>query len=410
MISRICYRLGVAVYHASLRLAARLGHRKAEQWVRGRKNLFEHLARIMDEDQRPLIWMHCASLGEFEQGRPVLELLKQRHPGYFYLLTFFSPSGYEARKDEPLADGVSYLPPDNPENARKFVELTRPKLALFVKYEFWMHYLEALKEASVPHILFSAVFRPNQIFFKAYAPVFRDILRSFDLLIVQDADSETLLKKIGIEKTMTAPDTRFDRVRHIAQSAFTHKGFESLGQRRKIILAGSIWPSDLPLLRRLNTGQITLIIAPHEIDEDNIRTIAAAFDREVVRSSRWEGSWPEEAVIIMDHMGQLAGAYRYADLAIIGGGYGRGIHNILEAAVYGIPLAYGPRHQKFIEARELLQAGAALSDSPEKLARAINELLKDEKRLKEMGAISKNYVHAHLGGSEQIVKAAEGYL
>jgi len=410
MISRICYRLGIAAYHSFIYIAAFLGHRKAGQWVQGRKNIFEHLNKVLCKNERPLIWMHCASLGEFEQGRPVLELLKQRHPGYFYLLTFYSPSGYEACKKEALADWVSYLPPDNPKNARKFIELTRPKLALFVKYEFWLYYLEALKKASVAHILFSAVFRPNQIFFKPFASHFRKILRGFDLLIVQDADSEALLKKIGIKQTMIAPDTRFDRVLHIAQNSFDHEGFEGLERDKKIILAGSIWPSDLPLLQSLNFDQITLIVAPHEIHENNIRKIASAFDRPIIRSSQWKGFWPNEAVIIMDSMGQLAGAYRYADLAIIGGGYGRGVHNILEAAIYGIPVAYGPQHQKSIEARELLQAGAALSDSPEKLARTINSLLNDEKRLKEMGKISKEYVHGHLGGSMRIVKAAETYL
>ncbi len=410
MISRICYRLGIRAYHASIRLAALSGHRKARQWVRGRKSVFEQLAKAMNENTRPLVWMHCASLGEFEQGRPVLELLKKRHPGYFYLLTFFSPSGYEVRKDEPLADLVSYLPTDSLYNARKFIELTNPKLALFVKYEFWMYYLEALKEASVPRILFSAVFRKNQIFFKPYASLFRKILRSFDLLIVQDTDSEALLGKIGIENTMTAPDTRFDRVWRIAQIPFEDEAFAHIANGKKVIVAGSIWPSDLPLLRKLNPGQIILIIAPHEIHEKNIRTISEAFDQQVLRSSKWKGAWPGEAVIILDSMGQLAKYYRYADLAIIGGGYGRGVHNVLEAAVYGIPLAYGPRHQKFTEARELLQSGAALSDSPEKLAREINELLTDEKKLKEMGAISRDYVRSHLGGSEKIVKAAEAFL
>ena len=410
MISRICYLLGIRAYHASIRLAAFLGQRKARQWVRGRRNVFMQLAEALKNNDKPLIWMHCASLGEFEQGRPVLELLKQRHPGHFYLLTFFSPSGYEVRKNEPLADLVSYLPADSPYNARKFIGLTDPKLALFVKYEFWMHYLEALKEASVPCILFSAVFRKNQIFFRSYGALFRKILHSFDLLIVQDADSEALLKKVGIKQTMTAPDTRFDRVWRIARSPFEDEAFSRIPGGKKVIVAGSIWPSDLPLLRKLDFDRITLLIAPHEIHDKNIRRISEAFDRQVLRSSQWKAAWPEEAVIILDSMGQLAKYYRYADLAIIGGGYGRGIHNILEAAVYGIPLAYGPHHQKFREARELLQSGAALSESPEKLARKINELLRSEKRLKEMGAISKNYVESQLGGSEQIVKAAEGYF
>ena len=279
-----------------------------------------------------------------------------------------------------------------------------------MKYEFWMHYLEALKEASVPCILFSAVFRKNQIFFRSYGALFRKILHSFDLLIVQDADSEALLKKVGIKQTMTAPDTRFDRVWRIARSPFEDEAFSRIPGGKKVIVAGSIWPSDLPLLRKLDFDRITLLIAPHEIHDKNIRRISEAFDRQVLRSSQWKAAWPEEAVIILDSMGQLAKYYRYADLAIIGGGYGRGIHNILKAAVYGIPLAYGPRHQKFREARELLQSGAALSESPEKLARKINELLRSEKRLKEMGAISKNYVESQLGGSEQIVKAAEGYF
>jgi 3-deoxy-D-manno-octulosonic-acid transferase len=411
------YNLGILLYGAGIRLAALLGNKKALAWSGGRAEWASTLQRAIEAKGGTWIWVHCASLGEFEQGRPLIESLRERHPEYRILLTFFSPSGFTIRKNYSGADHVTYLPLDTPGNAQKFVQLVQPFAAFFVKYEFWLNYLSALHTSGTPVFLVSGIFRPGQVFFKWYGGRFRNALGNFNLLFLQDTNSFDLLRNVGVpeEKMIVAGDTRFDRVGSIAASAETDPKLAAWRGGDRVIVAGSTWPEDerilLPAVADNLLPDVRLLIAPHEIDEshlnDCLSRIQATFGKDaVVRYTQLEetANIASYKVLLLDTMGQLSRAYRCATVAYVGGGFGNGIHNILEAAVWGTPVLFGPNYDRFREARELLALrGAQSIRSTEELSAALRHFLLDEHARKTAGDHCANYIRTQSGATSRML-------
>ncbi len=371
------------------------------------------------------VWIHCASVGEFEQARPVIEKLKQRETGCTIILTFFSPSGYELRKSYPLADHVFYLPMDTKSNASRFLDIIKPTVAIFVKYEFWRSYIWELKKRSIPIFLISAVFRESQPFFRWWGRGFREILYSYTHLFVQDTDSLLLLKGIGVENVTACGDTRFDRVWEIASQANQIPSLEIFSAGSLCFIAGSTWPADeslifstyLPVVRESQQSEQPrkLIIAPHEVDEAHIAKLTRELgDTPYVRytkvkdlqTSNMQRSLEEASVFIIDTVGILSSAYRYGSFAYIGGGFGAGIHNTLEAATYALPVIFGPRYGKFREARELLSLGGGFCIEDEKGLRDILALLMDDSEFRKgCSQICRDYVNNNRGATLSILNS-----
>ncbi|MBA4323464.1 MAG: 3-deoxy-D-manno-octulosonic acid transferase, partial [Odoribacter sp.] len=334
---------------------------KASLWVAGRRDWSSKLKANIGSSENT-IWFHCASLGEFEQGRPVMEMLKEKAPGTKIVLSFFSPSGYEIRKNYRVADFVCYLPADTPGNASEFISIIKPSLAIFVKYEFWNNYITELSKRNIPLYLVSGIFRADQHFFRWYGGFFRKILKKFAHIFVQDTRSADLLKGIGIEDITVAGDTRFDRVNQIAATASGLPVIEKFRGEEKLFLAGSSWKPDEEIIAgviNLNPGMMKWVLAPHEIGKSNIDRLVKLFHTEVVRYSEFKDESAEARVLIIDNIGTLSSAYRYADIAAVGGGFGKGIHNILEPACWGTPVLFGPNYNGFKEAADLISSGGA---------------------------------------------------
>lgn len=369
----LLYRIFLVLYVLGVRIAS-LWKPKARSLLAGRRGQWQRLADSVPARKpgQKRFWIHCASLGEFEQGRPVIEAIRYDWPDAVIILSFFSPSGYEIRKDYDQADVVCYLPMDGPANARRFIDLVDPDAALFVKYEFWHYYLKTLQQRGIPAILVSGAFRESQPFFKPWGWFFRNILQRFSVLAVQDEGSLDLLRKIGLgEKAILSGDTRYDRVLEIARQPReigTVDAFRGESSDR-IIVAGSTWPKDeemlataWPNLEAQSQSSIRLIIAPHELGEAHISAIEGLF-KTVGTTARFSdpiGKVSAARILIIDNMGMLSSLYRYGDVAFIGGGFNAGgIHNVLEPAVFGLPVIMGPVYQKFTEAVELQDAGFA---------------------------------------------------
>ncbi|WP_321519374.1 glycosyltransferase N-terminal domain-containing protein [uncultured Bacteroides sp.] len=399
------YNLGIYLYSLLIHLAAPFS-RKPRKMMKGHWIVYE-LLRQQKEKGAKYIWFHAASLGEFEQGRPLIERIKERYPEYKILLTFFSPSGYEVRRDYKGADIVCYLPLDKPRNVKKFLDITQPCMAFFIKYEFWKNYLDELNKRNIPVYSVSSIFRKEQIFFKWYGGLYRKVLQDFDQLFVQNETSKRFLSKIGIEKVTVVGDTRFDRVLEIRQAAKDLPLVEAFKKDTLTIVAGSSWAPDEDLfIEYFNTHpDIKLIIAPHVIDENHLVEIISKLKRPYVRYSKAnEQNVTNADCLIIDGYGLLSSIYRYGEIAYIGGGFGVGIHNILEAAVYGIPVIFGPKYQKFMEARQLLEENGAFSiKDGEELNLLLNQLISDKEFLKESGLNAGNYVTKNLGASELIL-------
>ncbi len=409
---RHLYTIIISLYGLAIR-AASLFNPKAALWVKGRKTSVSPALQF-NGDQR-IAWFHCASLGEFEQGRPVLEAFKAEHPDYRILLTFFSPSGYEIRKHYDKADLVTYLPLDTPRKMNAFLDSFHPRIVLFVKYEFWFNCLYILKNKKIPAVVLSAVFRPSQHFFRWYGGWFRKQLGLVTHFFVQDESSQQLLQSIGIKEITVSGDTRFDRVGSIAAQPGRFPLIETWGGGESIILAGSTWPQDelllFPLFRRL-AGGLRFIIAPHEVDNERITQIHAACGlRSQSLSVFLKNPDPMARLLVVDSIGQLSGLYRYACIAYIGGGFGKGIHNILEAATFGIPVIFGPKYGKFREARELAAAGGAFPiRDQESLDKAADDLLHNESFRLQCGNKAKTYVSGNLGATRMILSGIEKHL
>ena len=403
------YYLAIAIYSLLVRLVAPF-NKKAKKMLAGQRKTFSILREQLNPDES-YIWFHAASLGEFEQGRPLMEKIKQEKPAYKILLTFFSPSGYEVRKDYPGADIVCYLPFDHYWNARKFLLLVKPVMAIFIKYEFWMNYLNQLKRLQIPTYIISAVFRPKQIFFRWYAYRYRKVLNNFKWFFVQDQSSLELLKRFNHHNVTVAGDTRFDRVYEIFEQRKDLPLIEKFvnqteSDKRIVFVAGSTWMKDeavfIPYFNR--HPEIKLIIATHEINEKRIETLTSRLSRPVVRYSQADESTVGDAgCLIIDCIGLLSSIYRYGDIAYVGGGFGKGIHNTLEAAVYGIPVLFGPRYQRFKEAEQLIACkGASTVTSEEDFSSLMDNFLSYPNLIREDGKNAKEYLTGNLGATNKI--------
>ena len=402
----ILYNIGILIFSALAHLISPFNSR-ASLWVKGRKKWAEKISEKIKPGDR-VIWIHCASLGEFEQGRPVIEAIKSEMPVFKIVITFFSPSGYEIRKNYNNADCISYLPADTPGNAAKFIDIVNPEFVIFVKYEFWNNYISALYRNKIPLYLISGIFRPGQHFFKWYGTFFRSMLRKFKKIFVQDQRSYDLLTGIGIRNVSLAGDTRFDRVIQIAGTVRDIPQLEKFRGSEKLFLAGSSWRQDEEIIAEyINNFPLVMkwVFAPHEIDKSNIERLEALFKIKCVRFSEYSEISTDARVLIIDNIGMLSSAYRYAYIAAIGGGFGKGIHNILEPACWGIPVVFGPRYENFKEAVDLLSIGGAKSFLTFDDFKRILELwLSDEKIYTNSAEMASKYVKENAGASEIIIK------
>ncbi len=402
---RFVYNIGIRLYWTSAWIISPW-NQKAKLWLKGRKGWYGQLKEAIGKDER-VIWFHCASLGEFEQGRPVMEAIRTRFPDHRIVLTFFSPSGFEKRKDYPSADHVMYLPLDTARNARLLVNYLSPELVIYIKYEFWYHYLNRLKKQGVPLYLASGIFRPDQLFFKWYGKWYRKFLDCFTHIFVQQENSSLLLRQYGFDRVTVAGDTRFDRVGAVAETVYENRQLEKFSRGSKVIIAGSTWEKDEEIIAqayREMTEDIRWIIAPHEPSPAHIERLKRWFPSSVLFTELDHGIPSGIRVIIIDSIGQLSYIYRYGSLAYVGGGFGKGIHNILEAATYGLPVIFGPAFTKFSEAVELTEMGGAFPVQNEReLLFTIHQQLKDPKLLKTSSLIAENYVITKLGATSRIL-------
>lgn len=411
----LLYDLGIGAYQAGIRLAA-LWNPKAKAWAKGRAELWERLEAASPR-LRGCLWMHCASVGEFEQGRPVLEAIKAQRPEVPVLLTFFSPSGYEARKNEPLATHVEYLPQDSPANAQRLLRLVQPSAAIFVKYEFWYHHLHALQSAKVPAFLVSALFRKEQPFFRWYGGAWRSMLGCFKGIFTQDDASRKLLQGIGISRVAVGGDTRFDRVAAIAEANGELPLARAFAGHGNVLVCGSTWPKDEELLAEalsgMGNGAPKCMAVPHELHEAQLAAIERDFPKPLARWSELEQS-PVQSVeamlgaapqgtLLVNRMGLLARLYRYGSVAYVGGGFSDGIHSVLEAAAWGVPVIVGPRHKKFPEVQGLIEAGAGQEvRNAAELQDALQLWLNDPQALRRASEAAGQFVQQRRGGAGRV--------
>jgi len=399
------YNIGIYIYDFLVHIAA-IFSRKPRKMVRGHWVVYELLRQQVEPNSR-YIWFHAASLGEFEQGRPLIERIKERYPEYKVILTFFSPSGYEVRKTYPGADIICYLPFDKPRNVNRFLDIVHPCMAFFIKYEFWKNYLDELHCRRIPIYSVSSIFRKEQIFFKWYGGTYRKVLKDFDQLFVQNETSKRFLSKIGVSKVTVVGDTRFDRVLEISLNAKDLKLVEMFKGDSLTMVAGSSWRPDEELFIEYfnNHPKMKLIVAAHVIDENHLVEIISKLKRPYIRYSKAnEENITKADCLIVDCFGLLSSIYRYGEIAYIGGGFGVGIHNILEAAVYGMPVIFGPKHNKFMEARELVDAGGAFAIRTfEDLKQLLDKMTENPAYLKDVGDSAGNYVKSRVGATERIL-------
>lgn len=399
------YNFAICLYASLVHLAS-LFNKKAKKMVKGHHVVYKLLRQQIESDKK-YIWFHAASLGEFEQGRPLMEKIRKLHPEYKILLTFFSPSGYEVRKNYDGADIICYLPFDKPRNVNKFINIVNPVMVFFIKYEFWKNYLDELHKRKIPTYSISSIFRKNQIFFKWYGGTYRKVLRNFDHLFVQNEASKRFLARIGITKVSVSGDTRFDRVLQIRDAAKDLPLVEVFKQSQPTFVAGSSWGPDEDIFIEYfnNHPEIKLIIAPHVIDENHLVDIIGKLKRTYVRYSK---ATPENVLkadcLIVDCFGLLSSIYRYGEIAYIGGGFGVGIHNTLEAAVYGIPVIFGANFQKFKEAKELIECkGAYTISNFEEFKALVDRFYSDKEFYMETCKLAGGYVQHNAGATDLIL-------
>lgn len=425
----LIYDLFVRLYVFGIRIAS-VWNPKAEEWIEGRKNLFEELRQKIKTGDK-IIWFHCASAGEFEQGKPVIEELKRYYPSHKILVSFFSPSGYNAAKKYTHADIITYLPPDTKKNAKRFVELVKPETVVFVKYEYWYHHLSAVSFRHIPLIMVSAIFRKDQLFFKWYGKFYKQILFLFGQIFVQDENSLQLLKTANIHHCSLSGDTRFDRVKKIADNFSEVPLIKEFAGENQVIVAGSTWEKDEELLAYyVKNHPVKIVVVPHEIKNDHLLHLQKSFpgcvrysnlknllsQNKIQKTSIWNSIHEQQQkdlqkklanakTLIIDSMGMLSKLYFYATVTYVGGGFKSGIHNTLEAVVYGKPVLFGPRYQKFKEARDLIEAGGAFGvANAEELKIKMDHLLNDPEQLSKAGEAAKNYVEQNVGATQKIIR------
>lgn len=397
------YNLGIRLYGLGIHLAA-LFNEKARKWVAGRRNYWSSLPDVSKEN---VVWFHCASLGEFEQGRPVIESWKSEFPNDYILVTFFSPSGYEQKRNDPIADCITYLPLDTPGNAKRFVNHFQPKSTFFIKYEFWLNYIRRVKQSGSKLYAVSALFRSNQRFFKWYGKPFRSALRSFDYLFLQREESQGLLERHDIKNTLVTGDTRYDRVANRLASNIKNKYFEQWRfSNEPVLVIGSSWPDDeailIPLINN-NTISSKVILAPHEVNEKHINEIESLLKVSYQKyTDLSEDNMPKDdtQVIILDCIGVLAEAYKYGSIAYVGGGFGTGLHNILEPAVFGLPVIFGPEFNKFPEAFDFIAAGIGNSIMDEV---ELKDAYKAFNKSEDIEGRTKTFIKSRIGATQMII-------
>jgi 3-deoxy-D-manno-octulosonic-acid transferase len=398
----VIYFLVIKIYGFSIWMAS-FFNKKAATWIEGRKNLFEHISQTLHNENAQRLWFHCASLGEFEQGKPVIEAVKIAYPQFKIVLTFFSPSGYALKKNDPIADYVFYLPLDGPQNAQKFIDIVKPHAAFFVKYEFWHFYIKRLRDKKINCYYFSCNFRPTQTFFQFYGRFYKNMLQRITHIFVQNQTSLALLYKHSIPHVTVSGDTRFDRVFANSQQKKSVPIIAQFADNQKLFVAGSTWPADIKMLAHIQHLPVKFIIAPHEITDEHIHQIESLFTDKVVRFSKWNND-VDVKVLIIDNMGMLSSLYAYAHITYIGGGFGAGIHNILEAAVYGCPIIIGPNYQKFNEAKALVHNnGAFVIQKADDLHAITNTLLSDSDMHQSIMHKNQQYVLQNKGATEIIM-------
>ena len=399
------YNLGIHIYHLGIRLAGLFSDKPAKM-VKGHREAYDLLKNKIDRNAR-YIWFHAASLGEFEQGRPLIERIRQEYPQYKILQTFFSPSGYEVRKNYEGAEIVCYLPMDTPGNAKKFIDLVNPYMVFFVKYEFWQNYLNTLYNKGVPVYSVSSIFRPNQIFFRWYGKGYQQVLKTFEHLFVQNEESKKLLATIGVMNTTVVGDTRFDRVLDICKAAKQLPLVQKFKGDSLTFVAGSSWgPDEEIFIKYFNAHpELKLIIAPHVVNDGHLKEIMSKLQRSCIRYTQaTEENVQQADCLIIDCYGLLSSIYRYGEISYIGGGFGVGIHNVLEAAVYGIPVIFGPNNKKFREAQHLLaNKGGFEVNGYEDFEVLMDKFLTDEAYLQASGQAAGDYVKNNSGAMEKIM-------
>ncbi|PST84581.1 3-deoxy-D-manno-octulosonic acid transferase [Pedobacter yulinensis] len=397
----LLYNLSIRIYGLVVRLVA-LWNGKARLFIRGRQDVWKNIAAGVNPSQKH-VWLHFPSLGEFEQGRPVLEALKAAAPAKPILITFFSPSGYEIRKNYPLADGVFYLPLDSARNARRLIDAFNPEMAIFVKYDYWYHYFRELSRRQIPLYMVSAIFRQNQVYFKWYGGFNRHILKAVSWFFLQNQESVALLRGLGFSNLSLAGDTRFDRVAAHAAAPAEIPEVELFAAGHPVLIAGSTWPPDEKLLAGLMQKQNAwkMVLAPHEIGEAHISDLKKRFPDALLFSAYSAARAAAARVLIIDNIGMLSSLYRYGKIAYIGGGFGAGIHNTLEAAAFGLPVIYGPNDHKFQEAKDLRAAGAARRITDENSLRSAFDFFAAEGAA---GERAREYVQRHTGATQAILR------
>lgn len=400
------YQISIFFYFLAIKIAA-LFNPKAKLWLDGRKNIFEKLKEINPNEN--IYWFHCASLGELEQAKPVIELLKEKDSTIKILITIFSPSGYGFAKKYEKADYVFYLPLDTPSNATNFIKIVKPKKVFFVKYEFWYNYLFQLKNSDIPTYLISGVFRTNQLFFKWYGGTHKKMLSFFTYFFVQNENSKTLLNNLGYKNVSITGDTRLDRVYENSLNPEKPTLIKKFTANKKVIILGSSWANEEKILSEfiLSTKKdFKFIIAPHDIKKNRIKSVEKllANENHIKYSDANYENIADYNILIIDNIGILANTYQFTDIAFVGGGFTGALHNILEPASFGNVLLFGPKHKKFHEAEELLniKGGYEINDLDDLIA--VTNLLLSKNNLEEVQQINKNYIKEGRGASEKILK------
>lgn len=413
------YNFGIHIFQLGLNIAS-LFKPKAKLWVDGRKNWKQQLIlNVNTNNLHNSIWIHCASLGEFEQGRPVIQKIREEHPNQKIVLTFFSPSGYEIQKNYSMVDYVCYLPIDTKQNARIFTEVLKPNLVIFVKYEFWLNYIFELHKKQIPTFLISTVIKKHQLFFKWYGVNFRKALATYEAIYTQDEESLILLNQLNIATGKIAGDTRFDRVLQVCQSPKKINVIEQFSKNAFVVVGGSTWPTDEAFLietyiqLKSKFSHLKLIIAPHEIDQSNINRLKNVLIKNKISYHLFSDNEPEyfNSVLILNTMGVLSSVYQYGNVAFVGGGFNNGIHNILEPSVFGLPVLFGPNHHKFNEAKAVIDLKAGFEiETVESLSKYIHQFLSDEHFLNQSSLLAKDYVLNNSGATQLIYQGLKNKM
>jgi len=403
------YRFLLFAYKLLIRIAS-LFNEKALLWIRGRKNIWQQIGQFKALPQHKILWMHVSSLGEFEQGRPLIEQIKKQYPNIQVILTFFSPSGYEIRKNYSYADAIFYLPLDSPQNAKRFYNITNPHWVIFVKYDFWYYYIREAYIRNIPIFLISAVFKPNQLFFKPYGHLYRKMLHYFSQIYVQDETSKLLLQKLNIN-SMVAGDTRCDRVLQIAQNPLPLNEIKNIIGQRFVIVVGSAWDEDLIILKnsieQTQGNDVLWIIAPHMVSESHIQSFVQMINLPSIRYTQMNNqtTFSPNSVLFIDTIGILSSLYQFAKIAYIGGGFGKGIHNTLEPAAFGVPLVFGPKYHKFNEAEDMIKLGVAFSvKNADEAQHIIYQLIQNKTLQTQAAQKAQMYIQKSSGATQKIIQ------